>query len=280
MTPIKLAVLLFVVTGCSEPDAKTNEAPAALFDFSADAVPFLRQLPHVAHVGRHGPKQASHRIIHIIDWHFVEKKAFAADLGSGEDEIDALYEQHLDDVAAIQDHQVELLRALIQHGLKKLHIEGLAVGDEFIFDAKIKALRRAGEELAGLQEEKAKLLDLEPDEETRAIIEQIEGVEAEHHRDLLRLGAAGRLALDDEIAVLPLEDAKAYAASNPVVGESVVFDQAKIEAREDALVRILLREPVAVISLVGDHDLSNNRDGRAEYIRIEVEAWRRIAEDQ
>lgn len=275
----RIALALVVTAGCSKGKDRTGPAPASVFDISADVMPFLRQRPHVAGVERYGPNQPAHRIIHIADWHFVEKKAFAADLGSSDDEIDALYEQHFDDVAAIQDQQIELLRALIRAGLKIIHIEGLAVGDEFIFKAKIKALRRAGDELAALLEEKANLLALEPDSETRAIIEQIEAVEAEHRRNLLRLGAAGKLALNGEIEVLPLEDAEAFAASNPVAGETVIFDQLAIEAREDAQVRILLAEPVAVIILGGDHDLSDNLDARAEYIRVEVEVWKEISGD-
>jgi hypothetical protein len=91
------------------------------------------------------------------------------------------------------------------------------------------------------------------------------------------------MLLNGEIeGVLPLENADAHAASNPVSDDgSVALDQEKIEAREDAQVRLLLDgEPVAIIILGGAHDLSDNVErlsgGTAEYIRVEVKAWKQI----
>ena len=48
----------------------------------------------------------------------------------------------------------------------------------------------------------------------------------------------------------------------------------KIEAREDAIVKRLLKQPVSVVVLGGAHDLSDNvkRMAGVEYIRVEVKA--------
>ena len=276
----------------SEPNTAKQTGAASLFDLSAGAVPLLRQLPNVVKVERHGPATLpTHRIIHIADWHFVPKDDFAADLRSQSSEpisdeaIDRQYAEHLDEVEAIQSEQIEFLRTLIQkHGLKRIHIEGLAEKEEFIFDAKVSALRKVGLELVELRNEKKQFLALgDPDDDTRKIIDGIEEIEAQHRSDLLHLGAAGRLLLSGEIeAVLPLENAAAHAASNPVSDDgSVALDQEKIEAREDAQARLLLDgEPVAIIILGGAHDLSGNVErlsgGKAEYIRLEVKAWKQI----
>ncbi len=288
------AALMLLACGCAEHEVHTNEPerPADLFDLSDDAIPLLRQLPNVVEVVRHGPTlPPTHRIIHIADWHFVPKDEYAADLRSlstetvSDEEIDRRYAELLDEVELIQQQQIELLRSLIQkHGVKQIHVEGLAEKEEFIFDAKVSSLRKVGLELVELKKEKEQLFALgDPDDDTQKIIKGIEEIEAQHRSDLLHLGAAGRLLLSGEIeAVLPLEDADTHSASNPVKEDgSVSLDHEKIEAREDAQVRLVLDGgPVAVIILGGAHDLSDNlerqSDGKAEYIRVKVKAWKQI----
>ncbi len=81
--------------------------------------------------------------------------------------------------------------------------------------------------------------------------------------------------------MLPLEDEAAYRAADPVQSDgAVAIDREKNEAREDGQVRLLLDSgPFALIVLGGGHDLSENvhrlSDGQAEYIRVEVDAWKR-----
>lgn len=106
----------------------------------------------------------------------------------------------------------------------------------------------------------------------------------DHERDMLQIGVGGRLLCDGGIKnVLPLEDAAAYAAANPVAGDGRIrFDRERLEARQDAQVRLLLKgEPFELIILGGSHDLSDNiarlSEGKAEYIRVELEAWRGVA---
>lgn len=288
------ALLLLLALACAERMAQSSEPVtlAILYDLNADAAPLLRQFPNVVEVERHGPtKKPTHRIIHVADWHFVPKAAYAADLRSqsikpiNNDEIDRRHTELLDQVELVQQQQIELLRTLVkQHGLKKVYVEGLASRDRFIFKAKVSALRKASKEVEGLRREKEEFISIgDPDDETKAIIHQIEEVEAQHRSDLLHLGAAGRLMLSREIeGVLSLEDADAYAASNPVSHDgAVVLDKRTMEAREDAQARLLLDSgPVAVVILGGAHDLSDNLEriapGKAKYIRVEVKAWKEV----
>lgn len=79
--------------------------------------------------------------------------------------------------------------------------------------------------------------------------------------DLLELGAAGRLVVKGDLkTLLPTEDSKAFEAADPVRADgTVVFDKKADEARENAIVRNLLKsDGVAVIVLGGAHDLADN----------------------
>ncbi|MEK6238261.1 MAG: hypothetical protein N2C14_26395, partial [Planctomycetales bacterium] len=77
----------------------------------------LKSLPgvHAVHVkNASAPKT---RIIHILDWHFVPKDDFAADLRSesddpiSDDEMDDLYDEFLDEVEAVQEEQMAVAAA-------------------------------------------------------------------------------------------------------------------------------------------------------------------------
>jgi len=217
---------------------------------------------------------------------------YAADLRALSDEpisdedLDRRFTELLDEVERVQEQQMAVLRWLItHHGLKRVHIEGLTKLDQGIIEIKIRALQSVGKLLSELRQENSDLLsEQEPDAETAQIIEGIRKVEEKYRRDLLQLGAAGRLVLSGDLeGVLPLEDEKVFDAANPVAEDgTVTFDQEKIAARQDGQVRLLLEgEPFAVIILGGGHDLSDNvkrlSDGKAEYLRVEVEEWKKLA---
>ena len=58
-------------------------AEQRLDDIDNDAAAILRRLPEVAQVTRHGLEDSpSHRIVHLLDWHFVPKDMYSADLRS------------------------------------------------------------------------------------------------------------------------------------------------------------------------------------------------------
>lgn len=294
------AVLLLFASGCAEQEtAQTQHAAtsveqgsvaAGIEDLSVDPVPLLQKLPHVVEVTRHGPEgEPAHRIIHIADWHFVERDAFAADLRSqseaplSDQEIDQRYDEFLGEVELVQKQQMALLRALIEdHGLNRVHFEGVTEETQKSFEAKVSALRKVGQKVEALRDAKEEMVakgNLESSQQRLA--QMIEEMEEEYRRGLLQIGAAGRLLMEGDIeAVLPLEDADAYAAANPVKADgSVTLDEERIEARQDGQTRLLLDQgPFSVIILGGAQDLSDNlerlSDGTAEYVRVDVDAWR------
>lgn len=292
-----IALVTLIVTGCGNENSAVPSQPgpntAALHDLTSNPLHLLHQAPFVAGVKRHGPDaQPTHRIVHIADWHFVGRDDYAADLRSLSDEpildedIDRRFAELLDEVERVQKQQMAFLSWLIKHHkLKRVHIEGLAEQDQFIIEAKIRTLQNVGKTIAELRQENSDLLSgKEPDAESKEIIDGIRQVEEKYRRDVLQLGAAGRMVLSGELeGVLPLEDQQAHQAANPVAEDgTVTLDQKLIEARRDGQVRLLLDSgPFAVIVLGGAHDLSGNvkrlSDGKAEYIRVEVEEWQKVA---
>jgi len=81
------------------------------------------------------------RIIHILDWHFVPRKAFAADLKDAQPDatdeaIAEAYREHLDRVEAVQKAQLAILTALIEkQGLRAVYAEGLTRRDLEVYKA-------------------------------------------------------------------------------------------------------------------------------------------------
>ena len=225
----------------------------------------LRQLPGVAEVTVANPQQnPPHRIIHILNWHDLELEHFTADMLAAGDEpagewgLEQAYDQHLDEVEAPQDEQIEFLRALVdRHGVQAVYQEGLAPEDMERFQERIDVVWRAVERM--------------PDTVENPIDELIRH---ELRTDLLLMGAAVRLWLEVEAPeILPVEDKALYEAANPVVDGQVQWDDEANEGREDAIVRKLLERPVSVVILGGGHDLSDNIERLAPacgYVRVET----------
>jgi hypothetical protein len=93
----------------------------------------------------------------------------------------------------------------------------------------------------------------------------VENLPGEHREKLLRIGAAGKLLIAEEIdEIVPLDDEGTYAAANPVKEDgTVVLDEAAIKLREKAIVGRLVagEEPVTVIVLGVAHDLTDAFEG-------------------
>lgn len=70
-------------------------------------------------------------------------------------------------------------------------------------------------------------------------------LQREYKLDVLRIGAAGQLARDGKLNVLPAEDQVADARANPVDQGSIRFDEHANEEHEDAIVNNLLAGPPA-----------------------------------
>jgi len=237
----------------------------------------LRKLPTVASVEvLLNPVEAERSFIHIKDWHFVPREMFAADIRSTsvspvtDAKIEQQFEEHLREVALVQDDQIKLLRKLIEnHGVRRVFCEGLADNDMPIYRAKLRVLKQWQSEIPELQEQlqglNESLQQLSNDtEEYRATLELREEflrVVLKYRGELLRIGAVGRLVMANELeAVLPLEDLDAYQRANPLnANGQVELRQADIDAREDAQVKRLLKHRgVSVVILGGKHDLSDN----------------------
>ena len=79
---------------------------------------------------------------------------------------------------------------------------------------------------------------------------------------MVEIGAAGRLLVRGEIEdVLPLEDEVPLDAANPVTSDGKVrFDAMKVQARQDAIVKNLLKSgSFGLTILEGDHEHAEAR---------------------
>jgi hypothetical protein len=109
---------------------------------------------------------------------------------------------------------------------------------------------------------------------------QVDELFADHQRQLVEYGAAGRLAMKGELAVLPLEDEVLLEQARPT-GEGT--DPAKLLARHDFIVRQALKAgPTSLLILGGAHDLSDSvrRLGgeTTEYVRVTTTWHNELAE--
>lgn len=242
-------------------------ANSDITELSAPADQILKSLPGVDSVEVVPAKaERKRRVIHLLNWHFVPKEQFKADLNSQrdepltEDELDERYEQFRDDVEAVQIEQMNLLRVLIKkHGLQELYCEGLAVKEVGKYRKLLKTLKT-----------------------TRKAVQTGDSpldrfIQYEFRSDLLMIGAAGQLLMSGELRdVLPTETVESLKAGAPFdANGDIVLDEKQIEEREDVIVEHLFKGgPVSVIILGGAHDLSNNLSDDSEYIRIETKAYR------
>lgn len=211
-------------------------------------------------------------VIHILNWHYVSPEVYATDLKEQDssltqEQIDQQYHEFLKSVDAIQNQQMQLLRGLIKkHKLKAVYLEGLTEKNDKGTMQFIETLKKY---------EKTKTA---PESDFDRL------VTAQNRLDLLELGSAGRLVVKGELkTLLPAEDSKAFEAADPVRADgTVVFDKKADEAREDAIVRNLIKaEGVVVIVLGGDHDLSDNLKRLArqvKYERVRVPKYREVVE--
>lgn len=246
-------------------------APLVFCDDS-NLISQLQKLPSVHSITstpiKTKPKQI---IIHLLNWHFVSKEDFAADLSDSSDdelseaEIDKRYLEFLDDVEAIQKEQKQILRYLIKHRkVRSVHIEGLSEKNLSAFNSFVKTLR----EFEAPEGDGA--LDLFFKEQYR--------------RDLMQLGAAAQLLISNELkTVLPLENAEAFEAANPVAKDGKIrFDEEAEAKREDEMLKILLKgQGIKVILLGGGHDLTDNlkrmKLDSVGYVRVGTRRYQRIA---
>lgn len=243
-------------------------APLGLCDDS-DLISQLRKIPSIHSVTSTPTKSKPKKIIiHLLNWHYVSKEDFVSDLSDSSDdklseaEIEKRYLEFLNDVEAIQKEQKQILRFLIKHHkVQSVYMEGLTEKNLSAFNSFIKTLREF--ELP----EGDGALDL--------------FLKEQYRRDLMQMGAAAQLKISNELKyVLPLENAKAFEAANPVSKDGKIrFEKDKEEKREDEMLKILMKgQGIKVIVLGGGHDLRNNiRQMKIEsvkYIRLTTNRYK------
>jgi hypothetical protein len=182
-------------------------------------------------------------VIHVCDWHYLPRDVFAADLQTSADysgdEIGRHYEQHLDDVEAVQAEQIKQLRGLIrQHGLKRIWVEGLTEDDMPAFRALVSLLKHSTE-----------------------------------NRELrLRVGVPGQLLASGELAeVLPLDEEETHRAANPLKEGHDVKSAVANAVREKMMSQRIIAESelVSVLVLGAAHDLAGQFAGhKVQYTRV------------
>ncbi|WP_417379467.1 hypothetical protein [Gimesia sp.] len=201
----------------------------------------------------------------------MSKEDYAADLSDSklsESEIDKRYFEFLNDVEAIQKEQRQIVRYLIKkHKVRSVYMEGLTEKNLSAFNSFIKTLR----EFEVPEGDGA--LDLFFKEQYR--------------RDCLQMGAAAQLLISNELkTVVPLENAEAFEAANPIGKDGKIqFDEKAEEKREDEMIKILMkRNGLKVIVLGGGHDLKNNLErmklGSVLYVRVSGKQYERVVKDE
>lgn len=246
----------------------------------------LSSAQNVAGVVSTGPKSPTSRLIHILDSHYVAKEQFAIDLGIGGEELKQAYEDFLDGIEAVQQDQHGLLEHLItQHGLTSIYLEGMSAGNAQKYDAALEQCREDRDcepDLCNkLDQVKGMLLVLEskmltntPEHaEGQRLYDSLQGTLSEIRVRRLRVGAAGRLAVEHQTRLLPCEDEQTYRQANPLSDGTLTFDAELNEQREAGIVRNLQNgDAVTVVILGSAHDLSDNIPADCQYVRVAVKS--------
>ena len=229
----------------------------------------LRKLPSVHSVTSTPIKiktKTKQIIIHLMNWHFISKDSSDDELS--EAEIDKQYLGFLNDVEAIQKEQKQILRYLIKHrNVQSVYMEGLTEKNLSAFNSFVKTLR----EFEVPEGDGA--LDL--------------FLKEQYRRDLMQMGAAAQLLINRRLeSVLPLENAEAFEAANPVGKDGKIrFDKYAEEKREDEMLRILMKgQGIKVILLGGGHNLTDSlkrmKVDSVLYVRLKSKEYERIVKDE
>jgi hypothetical protein len=258
-------------------------------DLAAPAVDILKQLPFADKVEvLLAVEKPTARIIHVSDWHSVPKDLFAVDLENTHGrkftgaELDACHAALLHQVEMVQVQQLGLLRCLAKHhGLKAVYQEGITQNQKAWMD-QIEALQGIAAEYKKVMDQLQEVRQLqktakgERAKKAKGIEEELQTVRGQQLPLLLEVGAAGRMLLNKEIDVLPLDDEHLLDEAKPVTpAGKFKMDPAKVKSRQQAMVKAVLdRGSFGLVVLGASHDLSEVLQGRpCEYIRVWVKDW-------
>jgi hypothetical protein len=269
----------------SEPTNPDSPAsPATINDLAAPLSITLGSVPGVAGVEVRLLRKTSprRRIVHFLDWHYVDRDVLAKDGRTD-------WEAFLGEVERVQLDQATALDCLVlRHGLKRVLVEGLTEADMLALPDKVAHLREAEAKQPALKAQLAEVQALiqtsEPGTErcNEALAKEasIAGMLAGHRTEMLKMGAAIRLLMSGRLeAVLPLDDAKLLDAAGPIPPGSK-HDNAAVIQRQAAMVRNALASGrVAVIICAGSHDLGpaiRRQDPYAEYDRVATPGYHEV----
>src|SRR5687768_9880798 len=93
----------------------------------------LRTMPGVAEVTVRPAEKSSHRIIQILDWHYLTEKRFRLDTPEGD------YAAFLASVEALQKQQRAVL---LKMGVREVFLEGLTAKSQEHFSERIATLKK------------------------------------------------------------------------------------------------------------------------------------------
>lgn len=210
-------------------------------------------------------------IIHILDWHYIPKEMFLADLRDQgiTDDLDAKYAKHLAAVENVQAEQMVLLRTLVEkHSVTEVYAEGVTKDNTPEYERRLEKLAKLGEKLCLLQKIAGEIDDAN-------LRQKVKAGEQSLSIELLQVGVAAQLRMEGVLKTLPAEDENAFQAARPLRPDGKLKLDAKLNnAREDAIVKnVLTGGPVSVLILGGAHDLSDNVPDGCQYIRVGTKAY-------
>lgn len=187
------------------------------------------------------------QIVHVLDWHYVDKATFGECHRIEGEELDRRHAQMLKEVAAVHASQLEILAPV-----KEVFSEGLTDENLPTYRAALRGTVAYHREL--------KKLSADDGPTTATLL-------AEHQVTLFKFGAVGELSLDGKLTELAAEGPE-FKAARPMGG--TVAPELEL-AREEAIVRRLVKHgKTCVVVLGGGHDLApiiRKHDGWG-YVRV------------
>lgn len=192
-------------------------------------------------------------IIHVLDYHIVEKSLFGKCNGFEGEKLETEYAQLIKDASAVHAAHLKILA-----GVKEVFTEGLTDENFSIYRAKVRSITAYHREL--------KQFSPDDGDVAKKILE-------EHRMELLRLGAETEHLLDGTGIVVRPAEGPEYEAARPVDGK---LDEKLQLAREEAIVkRIVKSGKTAWLVLGGGHDLTEiiRKHGDWGYVRVKPKGY-------
>jgi hypothetical protein len=173
------------------------------------------------------PQRPNGTIVHILDCHPGSGRQLADDL-------------HLEDVERAQEEQVTLLGRPAHGGYRTVGVEGLTSSGLKAWELKLSAIRNRANDSEHVRHMMLEAKRIPGDKEAE-IARSAEALARRQRVEIAGLGAVARYQLCGEevgLRVFGLDDEQALEEATPRKGKGGwVFDEGKLEARQQAIVR-------------------------------------------